>query len=98
MDHREGIKMKKSVFAGIAVAAMIFAASAAGAENATMHGAELHREGAAIHMKNFDVTLDGRLLTASEGVYHTDTGLVDLTGKVQLHFGPKARTFPGEVK
>jgi hypothetical protein len=43
-------------------------------------------------MKNFDVTLDGRLLTASEGVYHPDTGVVDLAGKVQLHFSPNART------
>ena len=43
-------------------------------------------------------TLDGRTLTATDGVYHPDTGVVDLTGKVQLHFGTNARTFAGEVK
>jgi hypothetical protein len=90
--------MKKPVFAAMAVASLIFAASAVSADTATLHGSDLHREGAAIHMKDFDVTLDGRLLTATEGVYHPDTGIVDLTGKVQLHFGTKVRTFPGEVK
>jgi hypothetical protein len=48
-------------------------------------------------MKDFDVTLDGRLLTASQDVYRSDTGIVDLTGKVRLYFGRNARTFPGEV-
>ena len=68
------------------------------AGNATLHGQNLSREGPAIHMQNFDVTLDGRTLTATDGVYHPDTGVVDLTGKVQLHFGTNARTFAGEVK
>jgi hypothetical protein len=49
-------------------------------------------------MKNFDVTLDGRLLTASEAVYNPDTGIVDLKGTVKLKFGKDARSFPGEVK
>ena len=68
------------------------------AGNATLHGQNLSREGRVIHMKNFDVTLDGRTLTATDGVYHPDMRIVDLTGKVQLHFGTNARTFAGEVK
>jgi hypothetical protein len=68
------------------------------AADATMHGAMLERDGAVIRMTDFDVTLDGRLLTADEGIYHPDTGVVELAGKVQLHFGPNARTFPGEVQ
>ena len=89
--------MKKIIFALVAVA-LIGGASAVIAGNATLHGHNLHREGIAIHMQDFDVTLDGRMLTATEGVYHPDTGIVDLSGKVQLHFGSNARTFPGEVK
>jgi hypothetical protein len=49
-------------------------------------------------MKNFDVTLDGRLLTASEAIYNPDTGMVELKGAVKLKFGKNARSFPGEVK
>ena len=79
----------------IAISSCVVAAFAA---DATLHGQELHRQGTAIHMKNFDVTLDGRLLTASEGIYHPDTGIIDLTGQVRLHFGQNVRTFPGEVK
>lgn len=86
------------MIAGLFAAALFFASHWALAADATMHGSGLHRQGTAIHMKNFDVTLDGRLLTASRGVYHPDTGIVDLTGTVQLHFGPKARSFPGEVR
>jgi hypothetical protein len=81
-----------------AAAAPIGGASALTTDNATLHGQTLHREGSAIHMQDFDVTLDGRTLTATEGIYHPDTGIVDLTGKVQLHFGPNARTSLGEVK
>ena len=83
---------------GVAAAALFFGLPPAFAADATMHGGDLHREGTEIRMKNFDVTLDGRLLTASRGVYHTDTGVVDVTGKVRLHFGPNARSFPGEVR
>ena len=68
------------------------------AKDATIHGQDLHRVGNAIHSRNFDVTLDGRLLTADEAVYHPDTGVVELKGKVLLHFGKTARTFPGEVR
>ena len=57
-----------------------------------MHGAVLQRDGTAIRMTNFDVTLDGRLITAERGLYHPDTGIVELTGNVQLHFGANART------
>jgi hypothetical protein len=34
------------------------------AEDATIHGRDLQRVGDTIHSRNFDVTLDGRLLTA----------------------------------
>jgi hypothetical protein len=83
---------------GFIAAALVGGTTAVVADNATLHGRNLHREGTAIHMQNFDVTLDGRTLTATEGVYHPNTGIVDLSGKVQLHFGSNARTFPGEVK
>lgn len=85
---------------GIALIAIVLIGGATGviADNATMHGHDLKREGTAIHMQDFDITLDGRTLTASEGVYHVDTGIVDLKGNVQLHFGPQAQTFPGEAK
>jgi len=72
--------------------------TSAGAKDATIHGRDLARVGDTIHSKNFDVTLDGRLLTADEAVYHSDTGVVELKGKVRLHFGKKLRTFPGEVR
>lgn len=81
-----------------AVAALALSATLAHAEDATMHGKELRRVGSNIVMKNFDVELDGRTLTASEAVYNPDTGVVDLKGTVTLKFGKDARTFPGEVK
>lgn len=90
--------MKKLALIWAAITALIFGTSAVIADNATLHGHNLRREGTAIHMQNFDVILDGRVLTATEGVYHPETGIVDLTGKVQLRFGTNARTFPGEVK
>jgi hypothetical protein len=77
---------------------LIAGTSAAIADNATLQGRNLHREGTAIRMQDFDVTLDGRTLTATDGIYHPETGIVDLTGKVQLHFGTKVRAFPVEVK
>lgn len=81
-----------------AVAALALSATLAHAEDATMHGKELKRVGSNIVMKNFDVELDGRVLTASEAVYNPDTGVVDLKGIVTLKFAKDARTFPGEVK
>jgi hypothetical protein len=90
--------MKRAYFGWAAIVVLFLGTSAVIADNATLHGHNLHREGTAIHMRDFDVTLDGRTLTATEGVYHPETGIVDLTGKVQLHFGTGARTFAGEVK
>lgn len=81
-----------------AVAALALSATLAHAEDATMHGKALKRVGSNIVMKNFDVELDGRVLTASEAVYNPDTGVVDLRGTVTLKFGKNARTFPGEVR
>ena len=89
--------MKKTTVI-LAIVALLAGGSAVIAANATLHGQNLHRQGTAIYMHNFDVTLDGRALTATDGVYHTDTGIVDLTGDVHLHFGPEAHTFRGEVK
>ena len=88
----------KKISLALAAVALIGGASAAIAANATLHGHNLRREGSAIHMQDFGVSLDGRTLTATEGVYHPETGIVDLTGKVQLRFGPNIRTFAGEVK
>ena len=90
--------MKRFIFPALISAAVLLTAVSVRADNATMHGADLKRDGAVIRMTNFDVTLDGRLLTAKEGVYHPDTRIVELTGNVELHFGPSARTFPGEVR
>lgn len=90
--------MKKTVLGWAVVAVLTGGTSAVTADNATLHGLNLRREGTAIHMQNFDVTLDGRTLTATEGVYHPETGIVDLRGTVRLHFGTEVRTFPGEVK
>jgi hypothetical protein len=87
--------MKKTTIGWAAIGALFLGTSAVTADDATLHGQNLRREGTAIHMQNFDVTLDGQTLTATDGAYHLDTGIVDLTGKVQLHFGTKARTFPG---
>lgn len=81
-----------------AVAALALSATLAHAEDATMHGKALKRVGSNIVMKNFDIELDGRVLTASEAVYNPDTGVVDLRGTVTLKFGKNARTFPGEVR
>lgn len=81
-----------------AVAALALSATLAHAEDATMHGKALKRVGSNIVMKNFDVELDGRVLTASEAIYNPDTGVVDLKGTVKLKFGKDARTFPGEVR
>ena len=90
--------MKRFILPSLISAAVLLTAVSVRADNATMHGVDLKRDGAVIRMTNFDVTLDGRLLTAKEGVYHPDTGIVELMGNVELHFGPNARTFPGEVQ
>ena len=90
--------MKRLRLTAASLAALALGATLAHAENATMHGKDLRRVGSAIAMKNFDVSLDGRLLTASEAVYNPDTGEVELKGTVKLKFGKDARTFQGEVK
>jgi hypothetical protein len=90
--------MKSSRLTAASLAALTLGATLAHAEDATMHGKELRRVGSSIAMKNFDVTLDGRKITASEAVYNPDTGVVDLKGTVKLSFGKNARSFPGEVK
>jgi hypothetical protein len=90
--------MKASRLTAASLAALALGATLAHAEDATMHGKDLHRVGSTIAMKNFDVSLDGRLLTASEAVYNPDTGVVELKGTVKLKFGKDARTFQGEVK
>lgn len=90
--------MKRFIFPVLVSATILLTSLAVRADNATMHGVQLQRDGTAIRMTNFDVTLDGRLITADQGLYHPDTGIVELTGKVQLHFGANARTFPGEVQ
>ena len=84
--------MKRFIFPVLVSAAILLTSVAVRADNATMHGAVLQRDGTAIRMTNFDVTLDGRLITAQQGLYHPDTGIVELTGNVQLHFGANART------
>jgi len=85
------------IIIGAALAAACLCAPAFAAD-ATIHGQDLHRVGNAIHIKHYDVTLDGRLVRADEAVYHADTGVVDLKGQVRLHFGKGARSFPGEVR
>lgn|GEM_PF-4665291 len=85
------------IIIGAALAAACLCAPALAAD-ATIHGQDLHRVGKAIHMKHYDVTLDGRLLKADEAVYHSDTGVVDLKGQVRLHVGKDLRSFPGEVR
>ena len=90
--------MKKSRLTAASLAALALGATLAHAEDATMHGKDLRRVGSTIVMKNFDVTLDGREITASEAIYNPDTGVVDLKGTVKLQFGKNARSFPGEVK
>jgi hypothetical protein len=90
--------MKKSRLTAASVAALALSATLAHAEDATMHGKDLRRVGSTIAMKNFDVTLDGRVLTASQAVYNPDTGVVELIGTVKLKFGKDAQTFQGEVK
>lgn len=90
--------MKRARLTAASVAALALGATLAYAEDATMHGKQLRRVGSTIAMKNFDVTLDGRTITASEAIYNPDTGMVDLKGTVTLKFGKDARTFPGEVK
>ena len=86
--------MKTSRLTASSLTALALTATLAHAEDAAMHGKNLRRVGSAIAMKNFDVTLDGRTLTASEAVYNPDTGVVTLKGTVSLKFG----TFPGEAK
>ena len=90
--------MKTTRLTAASLAALALGATLAHAEDATMHGKDLRRVGSAIAMKNFDVTLDGRVLTASQAVYNPDTGVVELSGTVKLKFGKDVRTFRGEVK
>lgn len=89
--------MGRRIFGMATAVTMLLAAASVRADTATMHGKQLTRNGSVIRMTNFDVTLDGRLLTADSGIYHPDTGLVELTGHVRLQFAPGARTFKGEV-
>ena len=79
--------MKSSRLTAASLTALALGATLAHAEDATMHGKDLRRVGSAIAMKNFDVILDGRTLTASEAVYNPDTGEVTLKGTVSLKFG-----------
>lgn len=90
--------MKHSRVTAASLTALALTATLAHAEDATMHGRDLRRVGSAIAMKNFDVTLDGRTLTASEALYDPDTGTVTLTGAVSLKFAKDAPTLPGEIK
>ena len=90
--------MRTTRLTAASLAALALGATLAHAEDATMHGKDLRRVGSAIAMKNFDVTLDGRVLTASQAVYNPDTGVVELSGTVKLKFGKDARTFQDEVK
>jgi hypothetical protein len=90
--------MRKTGSALLAGALFLLTPSLSSAADATMHGRDLRRENGGIRFTNFDVTLDGRLLTAESALYHPDTGIVELTGNVKLNFGPKAKEFPGEVK
>lgn len=76
---------------------LIAATSCARAAKATLEGKVLTRHGNTITMMGFDTKLDGRLITADTAVYHTDTGVIDLKGHVELHFGKHVKTFPGEV-
>ena len=87
--------MKAILSAALAAACLCAPVSA---KDATIHGRDLQRVGDTIHSRNFDVTLDGRLLTADEAVYHSYSGVVELKGKVRLHFGKNLRSFPGEVR
>jgi hypothetical protein len=86
--------MKATRLTAASLAALALGATLAHAEDATMHGRDLRRVGSAIAMKNFDVTLDGRHLTASEALYNPDTGEVELKGAVTLKFAKNARSFP----
>lgn len=88
--------MKRSGLTAASLAALALSATLAHAEDATMYGKDLRRVGSAIAIKNFDVILDGRLLTASHAVYNPDTGVVELTGTVKLKFGKDGRTFPAK--
>lgn len=90
--------MSRITISAATVAALALGATLAHAEDATMHGKDLRRDGPNIVMTNFDVTLDGRELTASEAVYNPDTGIVDLKGTVTLKFGRDARTVPGQMR
>jgi hypothetical protein len=89
--------MKATRLTAASLAALALGATLAHAEDATMHGKDLRRVGSAIAIKNFDVTLDGRTLTASEALYNPDTGVVELKGAVTLTFGTNARSFPDDV-
>jgi lipopolysaccharide export system protein LptA len=40
----------------------------------------------------------GHIGWADQGPYHADSGIVELTGNVQLHFDANARTFRGEAQ
>jgi hypothetical protein len=86
----------KAILGAVLAAACLCAPTSA--KDATIHGQDLQRVGDTIHSRNFDVMLDGRLLTADEAVYRSDTGVVELKGKVRLHFGKNLRSFPGEVR
>ena len=85
------------ILASAAVAAACLCAPVLACD-ATIHGQDLHRVGNTVQMKNYDVTLDGRLLTAEKAIYHEDTGVLDLQGQVHLKFGKRLRSFPGEVR
>ena len=93
------IQVRAAIFAVWIFAAALFGGAIAYiAANATSHGQDLRHDNGSIHVTNFATTLDGALLTAAQGIYHPDTGIIEFTGNVRLHLGKEAKTFSGRVK
>ncbi|HXJ02709.1 MAG TPA: hypothetical protein VNH44_15920 [Micropepsaceae bacterium] len=81
--------MKQWILAGVVCLTLIAGAMGAIAQsNVSVFAEQSYREGLVVRFTRFDVTLDGRRITADEAVYNPETGETELRGNVHLALPP----------
>jgi lipopolysaccharide assembly outer membrane protein LptD (OstA) len=90
--------MRRLILAGIVCSAVI-AGAAAAQSNVSVFAEQSYSEGPVVRLTHFDVTLDGRKITADEAIYNPETGATELRGNVHLVLPPHLnnKMAPGTV-